>query len=240
MLAAAVLGLFAGAAVWVIGLVQAERRPPFGSGTRASWMALLPVLIQVALVRQPTSASPADEHRGVRLLFEVAVAAYAGVAARNFGASLDLVATLVFALPLLTILLVDWWSRYIHTSVVAAGVLAGLALALARGLPALANSVLAALAASAIFGLGYLLAGILFGQGDDDETPFGLGDVYLAGMIGAMAGFPRVVPALFGGVFLAAVVGLLLLLTRRRDRTDTIAYGPYLCLGALFVFVQPT
>nr|MBA2276242.1 prepilin peptidase [Chloroflexia bacterium] len=235
MLAAAVLGLFAGAAVWVIGLVQAERRPSFGPGTRASWMALLPVLIQMALVRQPTSAPPAAEHRGVRLLFELAVAAYAGVAAHNFGASLDFVASFIFALPLLTILLVDWWTRYIHTSVVAAGVLAGLAFALARGLPALANSVLAALAASAIFGLGYLLAGILFGQGDDDETPFGLGDVYLAGMIGAMAGFPRVVPALFGGVFLAAVVGLLLLLTRRRDRTDTIAYGPYLCLGALFV-----
>ena len=165
------------------------------------------------------------------------VAAYFAVAAWRLGLSLDLAAALVFSVPLLVILLVDLWTRDIHTSVVVAGTLAGFAFALADGPEALVTSVLAALGAAALFALLFAAAAALYRQ--LDVVPFGLGDVYLVAMIGAMTGFPGVVRALVAGVFLAGAAGLLMVVSRRAGRHDVFAYGPYLCLGALLTLLLP-
>ena len=79
------------------------------------------------------------------------------------------------------------------------------------------------------------------GQTDDEEESLGGGDVYLAGVLGLMLGWP-VVLALFYGVLLGGVVSFILILTllvRRRYSSDAlltfIPYGPYLILGALYM-----
>jgi prepilin signal peptidase PulO-like enzyme (type II secretory pathway) len=62
-------------------------------------------------------------------------------------------------------------------------------------------------------------------------TPFGLGDVKLIGLIGALAGWPLVINALFIGVVLAGIPSLFFML---RGRTKHVfSYGPYLSFGAI-------
>lgn len=62
----------------------------------------------------------------------------------------------------------------------------------------------------------------------------GMGDVKLAGVIGLMVGFPQVILALLFGMIAAGLVALALSLIRRDARPRTLAYAPYLALGAAF------
>jgi leader peptidase (prepilin peptidase) / N-methyltransferase len=79
------------------------------------------------------------------------------------------------------------------------------------------------------------------GQADDEEEALGGGDVYLAGVLGLMMGWP-VVLALIYGALLGGIVSLILivvLLIRRRYSSNVlmtfIPYGPFILLGAFYV-----
>lgn len=238
VVAAGVLGLFAGGGVWVVARAQALERPLlFGPACAACGAAMpargwLPLMGGGGAVRCGACGARQTPTRPV---FEVLVAAYFALAAARLGFSLGLAAALVFALPLLLILLVDLWTRYVHLGVVVAGTLAGLGFALVEGPGALVFSIGAALGGAAIFGVVFFLAAALYR--DLDVVPFGGGDVYLVVMIGAMTGFPGAVRALVVGIILAGVAGLVLLASRRAGRHDVFAYGPFLCLGALLAML---
>ncbi len=77
----------------------------------------------------------------------------------------------------------------------------------------------------------FLLA--LIGRG-----AMGLGDVKLEAAIGALLGYPTVLAAMITGVAAGGLVAALLLLTHRAGRKDSIAYGPYLALGAWLVLAR--
>ncbi len=72
----------------------------------------------------------------------------------------------------------------------------------------------------------YLLGGWVFGAG-----AMGFGDVTLATLIGAAAGFPMVVVGLLIGVLVGGVVTLGLLITRLRRLRSKVPYGPFLLAG---------
>ncbi len=59
----------------------------------------------------------------------------------------------------------------------------------------------------------------------------GAGDVKLATMVGAVAGFPQVFAALLLALVAGGVVAVILLLVRRKGRRDAIPFGPFLALG---------
>ena len=64
----------------------------------------------------------------------------------------------------------------------------------------------------------------------------GFGDVKLAGLLGLYLGWLGLgfVPlGLFIGFFLGAVIGVALMLTRRKNRKDPIPFGPFLAAGAV-------
>ena len=69
------------------------------------------------------------------------------------------------------------------------------------------------------------------------EPALGLGDVSLSGVIGLLMGWPGVMVALVLGIFLGGVFSLfyigILALVGRYTRLATIAYAPFLCIGAL-------
>jgi leader peptidase (prepilin peptidase)/N-methyltransferase len=65
----------------------------------------------------------------------------------------------------------------------------------------------------------------------------GLGDVKLAAMIGFMTAFPVVILALFLGIISGGIVAAVLLITRRKQRKDTVPFGPFLCFGALLALL---
>ena len=80
------------------------------------------------------------------------------------------------------------------------------------------------------------------GEADDDEEALGGGDVYLAGVLGLMLGWPFILNALVIGVLLGGLVSfvfILALLLRRRYVSDAlmtfIPYGPYFILSAFYL-----
>ena len=80
------------------------------------------------------------------------------------------------------------------------------------------------------------------GQADDDEEALGGGDVYLAGVLGLMLGWPFILNALVIGVLLGGLVSVLLiaaLIVRRRYVNDAlmtfIPYGPYFIISAFYL-----
>jgi leader peptidase (prepilin peptidase)/N-methyltransferase len=166
-----------------------------------------------------------------RLGFECAVGAYFALVALRADDVGGMLAVALFSGPLLVVLLVDWWTRYIYTNVIAAGLLAGFAVATLDGVDSLLHALAGAAGGAGLFLGFYAIAAMMYRS--VTVVPFGLGDVYLAAMIGAMlGGFLAVIAALFYGVFLAGAGAVLLLVTRRVQRRDAIPYGPYLCAGA--------
>src|SRR5262249_7303704 len=59
----------------------------------------------------------------------------------------------------------------------------------------------------------------------------GMGDVKLAALVGLLLG-KAALPALLIGTIAGGLASLLVLVARRGGRGQTIAYAPYLCLGA--------
>jgi leader peptidase (prepilin peptidase)/N-methyltransferase len=81
----------------------------------------------------------------------------------------------------------------------------------------------------ALFGV-YLVLALISPKG------MGMGDVKFAGFVGMFLAFDGWRTLLVGAAasfFLAALVGAVLLLARRADRTSTIPFGPLMFLGAL-------
>jgi leader peptidase (prepilin peptidase)/N-methyltransferase len=62
----------------------------------------------------------------------------------------------------------------------------------------------------------------------------GFGDVKLVLFIGLLLGWPQTMSGIFYGVLLAGLVSVGVVIFRRSMK-GTIAYGPYLALGALII-----
>ncbi|WP_420627317.1 prepilin peptidase [Candidatus Leptofilum sp.] len=86
----------------------------------------------------------------------------------------------------------------------------------------------------AIFYVLYWLAQMLYGA---ERVPLGYGDVKLAMLMGAMLGFHRIIFALILGIFLGGVISLLLLISRRVDRTTALPYGQYLAIAGIIMLI---
>lgn len=126
---------------------------------------------------------------------------------------------------------IDWLHRYIYTFVILGAALLALVAGPIVGMD-WRNVALGALAAGLLFLLFYVAARVLFPSAG---VPFGLGDVYLAIFIGAAVGLLNLAPALFYGMLMAGLVSAGILIARRLGQPTPvyIAYGTYLCLGAI-------
>ena len=65
----------------------------------------------------------------------------------------------------------------------------------------------------------------------------GWGDVKFAAFMGAATGFPLIMVALFGGVVIGGVTGIVLLVLRRKGRKETIPFGPFLAVGTMIALL---
>jgi leader peptidase (prepilin peptidase)/N-methyltransferase len=136
----------------------------------------------------------------------------------------------LFSLALIMTLFLDWLHRYIYYAVIVPAAAVALVGSLLRleSHPTILYSLLGLGIGVVFFGLLYFLGQILF-----HSQALGLGDVWLAGAIGAMAGFPGALLALAMGMVMAGLGGGILLLIRRGSPRDYMPYGSFLCLGAL-------
>jgi leader peptidase (prepilin peptidase)/N-methyltransferase len=235
----AIIGWLVGSAIWIVARAQADHRGLLSGpvcdacGVQLSPAAWFP-FYGFGAAGQCQACKERQAFR--RPLFELATAAYFGLAAITIDDNTRLIGALFFAVPLLIILLVDAWTRMIHTNIIFLGTALGILFAMSDGLSDLAKSVIGLLIGLGIFVGFFVLARVMYRS--VKVVPFGLGDVYLAAMIGAMVRWPLVITSLLLGIFLAGVVGVLLLVSKRASRRTAIPYGPYLCVGALVVILR--
>jgi len=134
-----------------------------------------------------------------------------------------------FSLLLVITLFLDWLRHEIYYIILLPGTMVAL---FAPLLPFLGldfrSSLLGLLVGLFFFGVLFVFGHLLF-----RIEALALGDVWLAGMIGAMTGFYGALVSLAGGIVLAAVGAGLLLALRKVSSKDYIPYGSYLCLAAL-------
>jgi leader peptidase (prepilin peptidase)/N-methyltransferase len=124
---------------------------------------------------------------------------------------------------LLVVLVIDLEHRRVLNVMLLPGAVGALLLSFLPGNP----DPLRALLGGAL-GLGLFAVIALIGRG-----AMGAGDVKLAGVIGLMTGYPGALQALLVGILLGGVAALALVVIRRAGRKSTMAYAPYLCIGAL-------
>ncbi|HEV2360048.1 MAG TPA: prepilin peptidase [bacterium] len=155
------------------------------------------------------------------LIVEIATGALMAGVVWRFGFSLAALRYGVLAFALLVVFFTDLEHQIIPNAVTYPGTVVGIILSAASG--ALGPSVVAAVAAGAVF----LLLSLVSRGG------IGGGDIKLAAMIGAFLGTPAVVVALFLAVALGAAAGLVLLALRLRNRKDMIPFGPAMAAGAM-------
>jgi leader peptidase (prepilin peptidase)/N-methyltransferase len=91
-------------------------------------------------------------------------------------------------------------------------------------LPAVLTGLGTGLVFLAIAGLGALIF---------HAEAMGFGDVKFSEFLGLILGLRPTLAAVLLGIFLAGMVALALVAMRRRSLKDSIAYGPFLALGAL-------
>ncbi len=170
------------------------------------------------------------------LAVEVVTGVMAAALFSRYGLSARSLVLFGAALVLIDTGAIDFKVRMIDTLVLMVATVAVLALAPFNLAPFNAASWLASAFGLALAGVMFvflfLLAKVLF---RGVAAPFGLGDVFLAAFIGALVGFQELSVALFYGIAMAGVVSLVLLILRGTGRKipTYIAYGTYLCLGAL-------
>jgi len=65
----------------------------------------------------------------------------------------------------------------------------------------------------------------------------GWGDVKLAALIGLATGFPLVFLAVIMGAIMGGIVGIALLITKKRKRKEAIPFGPFLSLATMITML---
>lgn len=98
--------------------------------------------------------------------------------------------------------------------------------------------VLVGCAASLALAAGLIVLGLLVSGGRNPGGAFGVGDMKLIVLLGALLGWPLVLRALILGTAVGGVVALGVMI--RSGRGQTIAYGPYLIAGGVVALLWPT
>ncbi len=181
--------------------------------------------------REPESGAIDWPNLGTQLGAAVVSAA----ALFRHGFSFSTLETIVLASVLLTILRIDWQHHLIFIMTIWPGILLALIFSLATSSSALLSSAIAGLAAAFAFLLLYLLAILIYKQ-----RALGLGDIYLAGLIGTMVGLSLIAQTILLGMMAGALGGLFLIAIKVRTRKDYIPYGAYLSLAAIVIVVFAT
>jgi len=90
-----------------------------------------------------------------------------------------------------------------------------------------------------IAGGGFLLAMGIIGKIVFKKDAMGGGDVKLMAGVGAFIGFDRVLVAMFIASFIASIIGIYLIISKKIEQKGYIPFGPYLAAGSLVTVFLP-
>jgi len=92
----------------------------------------------------------------------------------------------------------------------------------------------------AAFGYIFLLLAFFLSKLILKKEGMGLGDVYMAAMMGLMAGFPNIIVALFGGIILGGLTAIFLVSAKKKSTKDVIPFGDFLAIGTVITLLWGT
>lgn len=192
-----------------------------------------------------------EEHISVEYpLVELLCAVLAVFLYREFGISLELLFYLALCTGLVAITLIDIRHLIIPDMITLPGIAAGVALnairtdwgvaaeavfssGLANFLPAAASIAIFNSIGGALLGGGtFLLIATVYRHLRKKEG-MGMGDVKLVAMLGAFFGMWGVLVVIFLSSILGTLIGLSVIILRRKDPGHAIAYGPFLSLSTI-------
>lgn len=142
---------------------------------------------------------------------------------REFGLSLELGISLVYASLLTIIFVIDLENQLILDKVVYPGMALALVFSLFWPGPGVVNSLIGG-------GIGLAAMALPFAI---YRRGMGIGDIKLGALVGLMTGFPPVLVALLLSVIAGGLVGSFLLIFRVKKRSDPIPFGPFLATSAM-------
>jgi leader peptidase (prepilin peptidase) / N-methyltransferase len=132
----------------------------------------------------------------------------------------------LFLLAMVAITLIDLDHRIIPDEISLSGVVLGLILCPAVGVPRLDGLIGAAVGAGALLGVALAYRALRHAAG------MGMGDVKLAAMLGAFLGWKGVFLTILLGSLLGSVLGIALLASRRATGRTALPYGTFLAPAA--------
>ena len=144
------------------------------------------------------------------------------LAARRFGATLDLGPALLLLASLVAIAGIDLDHQIIPDVITLPGIAVGAALAVVIHPAAWLDTLSGVLVGGGLFVVIILASG----------GGMGGGDMKLGAMMGAFLGWKLVLVAILLGVFAGGAVAFGLLATGSKGRKDPVPFGPFLALGA--------
>jgi leader peptidase (prepilin peptidase) / N-methyltransferase len=195
----------------------------FVADAAPEWHPLRPWWLAPFSQRPPAAA----ERRRRHILVYAASFVLTILAWRAWGLAWGALIAAAYSWFFLAVAVIDLEHRRVLDRMLAPAAVMALVLSLAMGAPRPA----AALLGAALGFLVFLVLRLLYPRG------MGMGDVKLAGVIGLVTGLPAVVPALGIGMLAGGVAAVVLLLHHGRRRGQTLAYAPYLALGAWCVLL---
>lgn len=89
----------------------------------------------------------------------------------------------------------------------------------------------------AVIGAGSLAAVLLIWKLITKQDGMGEGDLWIAGAIGAIVGYPAIFVALMVAVFSGAVIGSISVALQKKKFSTAVPFGPFLFLGALIALL---
>jgi leader peptidase (prepilin peptidase)/N-methyltransferase len=141
----------------------------------------------------------------------------------KFGLSLLLVAYAPFSSALLVVALIDLDHKFIPDVITLAGMVLGVVLSPWGLIPTLLASLIGLLGGGLFF---YIVAVISKGG-------MGGGDIKLIAMIGAFLGWQGAFFTILVGALSGSVVGVTLMMTKKKCRKDKVPFGPFLSFAAI-------
>ena len=92
----------------------------------------------------------------------------------------------------------------------------------------------------AAFGSIFLLLAFFLSKLILKKEGMGLGDVYMAAMMGFMVGFPNIIVALFIGIMLGGLTAIFLVSSKKKSTKDVIPFGDFLAIGTIITLLWGT
>src|SRR3989338_2853414 len=124
---------------------------------------------------------------------------------------------------LIIIAFIDLEHKIIPDIITLPGILIGLIISFIFSYTPLTHSIKGLLIGGGLF---YLIAILSMGG-------MGGGDIKLIAMIGSFLGWEKVLLTIFLGSLSGSIIGIILIILRKKGRKDTIPFGPFLSLGTI-------